>query len=948
MAATVILVEASPRRAADGVTETVRIAGGGGRHPYFYGGQHWRAGIVQLPTFITAINFEGGDFGEGGVPQATELQWAATSKADLSALSAYFWIDAVITVRIGPENAEGTLPPVALTGKVLSGLVDGGALKIQLTDPAADLKKPLLTARYAGTGGLEGPVDFAGKIKDRVWGRVWNKAGEPIDKANNIYVFADPLRPLQAFDLVRDKGAPAASLTFLAWQGSAAATLAALQAAVAPAGGGVVCPSIACVKWWTQPAGDLTADLRGEIGAGYVETTAEIVQRIVSAGPGTAFAAGTIAAALAARPAPAGWVAKDDNTTVAATIEELLGNSSLLWLMNAAGEIVLREWAWGAPAATATSHAVKRTAMFRPVATRTIGYQRNEKQMARGDLAGVVLWGDVTGLAKPGSNLVYDGGLRLGGARWTKDAGWSVFLTGDVGWCAGISGPVSSAKGFYSDYFKVNGSTVYSLTLDWGGGGTVSFFGYINWYNSSFGYISSSSSISPTMGVGFVRDTLTATSPSGAAFGQIILLATSISSGGQVLVKKIKCEVGSIISPFNDDATNGAAYANGLHIDALKPGELGANVTETRTAGAIAGQTAWATYAEFTPTGVAKPGSNLVYDGGLSLGGARWTKDAGWSVFLTGDVGWCAGISGPVSSGKSFYADYFGVYGSGSYTVSLDWGGSGTVSAFAYVNWYNSSYGYISSSASISPATGVGFVRDKFTVTSPSGAAFGIIVLLVTSITAGGQLLVKKIKCETGATATPFNDDATNGAAYANGLHIDALKPGEIGANVTETRIAGGIAGQGALATLSTIGTTQMNANTVSEFTVTPASNPTFSSGTTPTVLSYTLSKPSEAYLVRVTVAGTMRILGTSGTPTTNLQIYGRVNNGATVFGRQDVNENVSGTTIFRQFNFTKSYPAASLTNGQAIEIYASLGATGGTYDVQFLYTEITVEFFKR
>ncbi len=428
-------------------------------------------------------------------------------------------------------------------------------------------------------------------------------------------------------------------------------------------------------------------------------------------------------------------------------------------------------------------------------------------------------------VAKPGSNLVYDGGLTLGGARWSMDAGWNVFLTGDVGWVAGISGTVSSAKGFYSDYFKLNASSAYSMTLDWGGSGTVSFFGYINWYNSSFAYISSSSSISPTMDIGFVRDTLTATSPSGAAFGQIILLATSISSGGQVLVKKIKCEVGSIISPFNDDATNGAAYANGQDIDALKPGEIGANVTETRTAGAIAGQTAWATYAEFTPTGVAKPGSNLVYDGGLALGGARWSMDAGWNVFLNGDVGWVAGISGTVSSAKGFYSDYFKLNASSAYSMTLDWGGSGTVSFFGYINWYNSSFAYISSSSSISPTMDIGFVRDTLTATSPSGAAFGQIILLATSISSGGQVLVKKIKCEVGSIISPFNDDATNGAAYANGQHIDALKPAEIGANVTETRIAGGFLGQtawasytgaiGALASRNDVGTQQIIASSV-------------------------------------------------------------------------------------------------------------------------------------
>lgn len=395
MAANVILIEASPRRAADGVAQTVRLAGGGALYPYRYGGNDWRAGVVQLPTFVTSITFEGGDFGAGGVPSAAELQWAASAKPDLAAVADLYWIDAPVTVRIGPENDTGALPPIALSGKALSALVDGGVLKIGMSDPAADLKKPLLTDRYGGTGDLDGPAEWDGKIKPRVWGRVWNRAGECIDKANNIWCWADPLRPIQSFDALRDKGANAAALDVLAWQGSAAATLAALRAAVAPQGGGVACPSIACVKWWTQPAGDLTADLHGEIGAGYVETTADIVARIVAAGPGTAFAAGTVATARAARPAPVGWVAADDSTTVAAMIEELLGNSSLLWLLNDTGEIVLREWAWGAPAAYGVSQSVKRTATYRPVATRKLGYRRNEKVMARGDLAAIVLVQDV-------------------------------------------------------------------------------------------------------------------------------------------------------------------------------------------------------------------------------------------------------------------------------------------------------------------------------------------------------------------------------------------------------------------------------------------------------------------------------------------------------------------------------------------------------------------------
>lgn len=405
MAAPLILLEAQPRRSSDGTPVTVRLAGSGGELPYFYGDQHYRAGIVQLPTFITSIDFggetsEAGEFGAGGVPQALELEWAPSDMAAFSEVAGHYWPDAPVSIFIGPET--GGKPPVALTGKALAGNVDGGVLTIAMSDPVADLKKPLLTERYGGTGDLDGPSDWAGTIKQRVWGRVWNVAGDPIDPANDIYCFADPLRPIEAISAVRDRGANASALTLLSWQGSAAATLDALRAAVAPRGGGVVCPSISCCKWWTQP-GDLTADLRGEIGAGYVETTAQIVERIIQAGTNLPFAPGTVAAAAAARPAAVGWIANDDITTQAAMIEELLGNSSLLWLLDATGQIVLREWAWKASVTAGRSLDVRRIRTLKPVGTRQLGYRRNEHVMPRSSLAGIVLAEDT--LFEDGTSL---------------------------------------------------------------------------------------------------------------------------------------------------------------------------------------------------------------------------------------------------------------------------------------------------------------------------------------------------------------------------------------------------------------------------------------------------------------------------------------------------------------------------------------------------------------
>lgn len=253
------------------------------------------------------------------------------------------------------------------------------------------------------------------------------------------------------------------------------------------------------------------------------------------------------------------------------------------------------------------------------------------------------------------------------------------------------------------------------------------------------------------------------------------------------------------------------------------------------------------------------------------------------------------------------------------------------------MRWYNSSGTYIGENAAQSlagPQT-FGTLMSGF-LTAPSGAVTGDITFYAETLTTGqiGAALYEGSVAAVSASTTVL-------PVYVPGQN-DPL------ADKTSINNSAGFIGEGALARLNTTSATTIDANSVTNYTVTSAANPTFSSGTSPTALAYTLSKPADTYLVNVTVTGTMRIVGTGGAPVTSLQVYGRVNNGVTLFGRQDVNENVSGTTIYRQFNFTNSYPAASLTNGQDIDIYAVLSASGGTYDVQFLYTQIVVTFYKR
>src|SRR5205085_603089 len=142
---------AQPRNAATGVAATVKLAGGGNLKPYPTG---YKAGLMQLPRFKAGFEVDESGFTGRSNPAAGTIAWAPSTKVDLSALAAYFWPDAAIAVTEGPE--ETGVFAARLTGKVVDALVRDQKLQITLADYGADLDKPLITARFLGTGGVEG------------------------------------------------------------------------------------------------------------------------------------------------------------------------------------------------------------------------------------------------------------------------------------------------------------------------------------------------------------------------------------------------------------------------------------------------------------------------------------------------------------------------------------------------------------------------------------------------------------------------------------------------------------------------------------------------------------------------------------------------------------------------------------------------------------------------
>lgn len=336
----IALIQAFPADPSTGTEIAVRLAGGGSRPYAQLGYIDWRGGITtNLPRFSSELGFDANGWNGNAIPQTTALRFFSSDQRLTSDLAGLYWRDARITITVGDD--ETGVYRTAFVGSVATVAIEQGILTLMLGDLSVDLNKPLLTDTFAGTGEIEGPVDIAGRVKRRTWGRAFDIEGQILDKANNVYEFGDPSRQWAGFVAIKDKGREG-PFTVLGWQGSIDATFAALKVANAPQGGGVVAPSISCAKWWTSASGPLTADVRGEAGAGYVETAPEIVQRIVQAK--TAINVVGVSAAAALRPGLAGIHVDNASDTLAQIMDKLCLGVSLLWTMTPTGSVLFRPW----------------------------------------------------------------------------------------------------------------------------------------------------------------------------------------------------------------------------------------------------------------------------------------------------------------------------------------------------------------------------------------------------------------------------------------------------------------------------------------------------------------------------------------------------------------------------------------------------------------------------
>lgn len=202
-----------------------------------------------------------------------------------------------------------------------SPLVGVKSLTLSLSDGLARLEVPLNSTAYAGTGGLEGGADLAGKPKPKGWGAVFNISPPLVDSVNLIYQVHDGLA--NDVPAVYDRAIALARGADYATQND--------LLTVAPAAGDYRVWKNASGTYFRlggAPAGTVSADLQGDASGGYVSRTADIVSRVLQSQ--AILAAGEIDAAAigalnAAAPAAVGIWRGTEPDTVAAVVAELLG-----------------------------------------------------------------------------------------------------------------------------------------------------------------------------------------------------------------------------------------------------------------------------------------------------------------------------------------------------------------------------------------------------------------------------------------------------------------------------------------------------------------------------------------------------------------------------------------------------------------------------------------------
>ena len=225
----------------------------------------WYDERVNSPLVFTRTMFQGQRIGGRSFPGNGRLVLNNTD-GGLDYLQDWSFAGRRIVVKLGGKGFAFTE-----FGVILDGTIAGtpefteDEVIFLVRDNQEAFEKPLSSAIYAGTGGLEGPADLAGKHKPVCFGRV--RVVDPVylGVIGGFHTYQVHDGPVGAIDYVRDSGVP---LT---------------QVGGDPASG-QFSPNLTngTFRLATLPFGTLGVDVRGDATGSYVQTAADLLVRIAA------------------------------------------------------------------------------------------------------------------------------------------------------------------------------------------------------------------------------------------------------------------------------------------------------------------------------------------------------------------------------------------------------------------------------------------------------------------------------------------------------------------------------------------------------------------------------------------------------------------------------------------------------------------------------------------
>lgn len=841
----IFLFECAPINPATGVATTYRFASlhalGDGT---LLDSKEWEPAIVSAPQ-TSATYFSGGLVQQASNDYASISLQLTPATATLSQMG---WDGATGRVWVGSAGQPFTSYRKIFEGTLGAQSREADRLKIPLYGLDFKLNDTnVLTSTYAGTGGAEGPVELKGAWKPRAYGVCRYVTPQRVDKAYVVYQVHD--------GAVTDISAVYENALALSAPVATVSSYAALCALTLAPGTWAKAPAVGMFRLGSEPSGKLTADVTGDSAAG--TSLASISTALLRA---AGVSASDIDSSVASVAGSLAWnLYLTDQATVGATIKSAFASAFCYLSTNALGKVQAGSWlANGATITVGTGdsdfaiipQSLRQEEASPPNYSVTVNAERcwsvhndSEVSPAIYDLQA----SDATiSAAATAARAVADqaaANILIEKARTDAIVSDSVLDRSE-------KAQVKLAyAGIVSDYAKYSAqASGYGLSTTAYTTAYNALASYLNGLSPAWNDLSADTSIvRSAFDTAFQNERVARTNIIAATADATSKLANwpqitgankpadnatvgaqagvnLKDSGGAVLadnaIKNLAVTIGA-------DGTIIGIGSTGVQVDNTKqqwtnvlsrPTDLtslnygegtklatiqqNADKTSLNTAAYVANQSEWVT-TTVPISGYKQPPNNLIYNSTGRFGLDRWTASpaSAWSGTLSYS-GYQIAVSPSSAGTHTLLSDYVSISGGQTYFFAIEDVAYWATATYKFLAYDPNNNRVPADDISISGIGGSnGFGRTGVQVTNIFGSRRYRLLITYVAPAAGQYYIVRNIKFEQSAVGTPWNDASSNGAVYADFKSIDALKPAEIGANITENRTALNVYGQGALAT---------------------------------------------------------------------------------------------------------------------------------------------------